>query len=77
MNRNSSIITVGLCPSWDTVCRFDGIEWGEHKTVSSTDTRPAGKALNISPYNSNYESDVYSLPPEPRAVASAVVGYQE
>jgi hypothetical protein len=36
-----------------------------------------GKALNISPYNSNYESDVYSLPPEPRAVASAVVGYQE
>ncbi|MBW7992878.1 MAG: hypothetical protein FVQ84_23085 [Planctomycetes bacterium] len=48
MNRYSSIITVGLCPSWDTVCRFDGIEWGEHKTVSSTDSRPAGKALNIS-----------------------------
>ncbi|MCP4261515.1 MAG: hypothetical protein GY774_29035 [Planctomycetes bacterium] len=48
MNRNSSIITVGLCPSWDTVCRFDGIEWGEHKTVSSTDSWPAGKALNIS-----------------------------
>jgi 1-phosphofructokinase family hexose kinase len=39
---------VGLCPSWDTVCRFYGIEWGEHKTVSSADTRPAGKALNIS-----------------------------
>lgn len=48
MNRNSSIITVGLCPSWDTVCRFDGIDWGEHKTVSSADSRPAGKALNIS-----------------------------
>lgn len=48
MNKNSSIITVGLCPSWDTVCRFDGIEWGEHKTVSSADSRPAGKALNIS-----------------------------
>ena len=48
MNRYSSIITVGLCPSWDTVCRFDGIEWGEHKTVSSADSRPAGKALNIS-----------------------------
>jgi len=48
MNRNSSIITVGFCPSWDTVCRFDGIEWGEHKTVSSADSRPAGKALNIS-----------------------------
>ena len=48
MNRYSSIITVGLCPSWDTVCRFDGIDWGEHKTVSSADSRPAGKALNIS-----------------------------
>ncbi|MHC4586387.1 MAG: 1-phosphofructokinase family hexose kinase, partial [Planctomycetota bacterium] len=48
MNRYSSIITVGLCPSWDTVCRFDGIEWGQHKTVSSADSRPAGKAMNIS-----------------------------
>ena len=48
MDRKSSIITVGLCPSWDTVCRFDGIDWGEHKTVSSADSRPAGKALNIS-----------------------------
>ena len=48
MSKNHSIITVGLCPSWDTVCRFDGIEWGEHKTVSSADSRPAGKALNIS-----------------------------
>jgi 1-phosphofructokinase family hexose kinase len=48
MNRNSYIITVGLCPSWDTVCRFDGIDWGEHKMVSSADSRPAGKALNIS-----------------------------
>ncbi|MBC8471516.1 MAG: hypothetical protein H8D56_18800 [Planctomycetes bacterium] len=48
MNRYSSIITVGLCPSWDTVCRFDGIEWGQHKTVSSADSWPAGKAMNIS-----------------------------
>ena len=36
-----------------------------------------GEALNISPYNSNYESDVYALPPEPRAVANAVVGWRE
>ena len=36
-----------------------------------------GKALNISPYNSDYEQDIHSLPPEPRAVANAVVGYQE
>ncbi len=34
-----------------------------------------GKILNISPYNSNYEKNVYSLPPEPRAVANAVIGY--
>ncbi|GAF76029.1 unnamed protein product, partial [marine sediment metagenome] len=34
-----------------------------------------GKILNISPYNSNYEKNVYSLPPEPRAVTNAVIGY--
>jgi hypothetical protein len=31
------------------------------------------KVLNISPYNSEYEKDVYSLPPEPRAIASAII----
>jgi len=31
--------------------------------------------LNISPYNHDYERNVYSLPPEPRSVANAVVGY--
>ncbi len=35
------------------------------------------KVLNISPYNSNYENNVYSLPPEPRAVANAVIGWQD
>ena len=29
--------------------------------------------LNISPYNHDYEKDVYSLPPEPRAVANAIM----
>ncbi len=33
--------------------------------------------LNISPYNSNYEQNIYSLTPEPRAVANAVLIYQE
>ena len=42
------IITVGLSPSWDVVCWLDGIDWGEHKTVSQVSIRPAGKALNIS-----------------------------
>jgi hypothetical protein len=34
-----------------------------------------GETLNISPYNHDYERNVYSLPPEPRSVANAVVGY--
>ena len=36
-----------------------------------------GKVLNISPYNSRYEENIYSLPPEPRAVSNAVLGYLE
>ncbi len=31
--------------------------------------------LNISPYNKDYEKNVYALPPKPRAVANAVIGY--
>jgi len=34
-----------------------------------------GHTKNISPYNHNYEENIYSLPPEPRAVSSAVIGY--
>ncbi|MCH8317335.1 MAG: phosphodiester glycosidase family protein, partial [Bacteroidetes bacterium] len=34
-----------------------------------------GKTLNISPYNHQYEKDIYSLPPEPRPVANAVMGW--
>ena len=34
-----------------------------------------GYTLNISPYNSKYEQDVYALPPEPRAVSNAIIGY--
>jgi len=36
-----------------------------------------GKTLNISPYNQNYEMDIYSLPPQPRAVSNVVIGWQE
>ncbi len=35
------------------------------------------KILNISPYNKEYEKDIYSLPPEPRFVANAVLGWRE
>ncbi|MEN8201734.1 MAG: phosphodiester glycosidase family protein [Bacteroidota bacterium] len=36
-----------------------------------------GRTLNISPYNSAYESNAYSLPPEPRAVSNAIIGYTQ
>lgn len=34
-----------------------------------------GQPINISPYNKNYEQNVCALPPEPRAVANAIIGY--
>jgi hypothetical protein len=33
------------------------------------------EALNISPYNRDYERNVYSMPPQPRAVSNAVIGF--
>ncbi len=33
--------------------------------------------LNISPYNSRYEEDIYALPPEPRAVSNVIIGFIE
>jgi len=35
----------------------------------------SGNTLNISPYNSRYEENIYSLPPEPRAVSNVIMGY--
>lgn len=48
MRFNGKIITIGLSPCWDTVCRLNGADWGQHKVMSASSTRPAGKALNIS-----------------------------
>jgi hypothetical protein len=31
--------------------------------------------LNVSPYNSKYEQDKYALPPEPRSVSNAIIGF--
>ncbi len=36
-----------------------------------------GKVLNISPYHPGYQQNVFSLPPEPRAVSNAVIGYRQ
>jgi exopolysaccharide biosynthesis protein len=35
-----------------------------------------GTAVNISPYNHAYEDNIFSLPPEPRAVLNVVLGYR-
>ena len=48
MSTSSKIVTIGLCPCWDTVCQLEGVDWGQHKVISSASSRPAGKALNIS-----------------------------
>ncbi|WKK65697.1 phosphodiester glycosidase family protein [Lutimonas zeaxanthinifaciens] len=36
-----------------------------------------GEVMNISPYNKNYEKDIYALPPEPRFVANTIMGWIE
>lgn len=36
-----------------------------------------GETLNISPYNVDYERNIFSLPPQPRAVSNAVIGFKK
>jgi glycosyltransferase involved in cell wall biosynthesis len=58
------------------------LKYGMHKAMGFD---PGGSStlvvdstiMNISPYNKNYEEDIYSLPPEPRFVANAIVGWIE
>ncbi|MGI9543301.1 MAG: phosphodiester glycosidase family protein [Cyclobacteriaceae bacterium] len=58
------------------------ISYGAHKAMGfdpggSSTLVVDGKLLNISPYNSLYEKDIYSLPPEPRFVSNAILGWQQ
>lgn len=48
MARRGNIITVGIRPAWDVLCKIDGLEWGDHKTIDQQHAVPAGKALNVS-----------------------------
>ena len=56
------------------------LKYGMHKAMGFD---PGGSStlvvdntiMNISPYNKNYEKDIYALPPEPRFVANAIVGW--
>jgi 1-phosphofructokinase len=45
--KADKIITVGLSPCWDRTIEIDGVNWGQHKIISSQRISPAGKALNI------------------------------
>ena len=58
------------------------ISYGAHKAMGfdpggSSTLVVDGKLLNISPYNSLYDKDIYSLPPEPRFVSNAILGWQQ
>jgi len=43
----NKIITIGLSPCWDKTIEIAGIDWNQHKIISSSKIIPAGKALNI------------------------------
>ena len=58
------------------------LKYGMHKAMGfdpggSSTLVVGGKIMNISPYNKNYEKNIYSLPPEPRFVANTVMGWIE
>lgn len=52
------------------ICNAMGFDPGGSSTLVVD-----GETKNISPYNHEYEKNVYSLPPEPRAVSNAVIGF--
>jgi hypothetical protein len=58
------------------ILRLQGMETAMGFDPGGSSTLVVGdKTLNISPFNSAYEKDVYALPPEPRAVSNAMVGF--
>jgi 1-phosphofructokinase len=48
IEHKGRIITLGLTPAWDMICRGSHLAWGEHPVLEQQTLRPAGKALNIS-----------------------------
>ncbi len=58
------------------------LKYGMHKAMGfdpggSSTLVVGGKVMNISPFNKNYEKDIYALPPEPRFVANTIMGWIE
>jgi exopolysaccharide biosynthesis protein len=35
------------------------------------------RMLNIPPYNQSYETNIYSAPPQPRAISNVIIGWQQ
>ncbi len=59
-----------------TVLRRQGMEKAMGFDPGGSSTLVVGeRILNISPYNSNYMSGEFALPPEPRAVSNAIIGF--
>jgi 1-phosphofructokinase len=48
MESTGRIITIGLSPAWDIVCRGVRLDWGRHAEIDEQVVRPAGKAMNVS-----------------------------
>ncbi|MFH1614903.1 MAG: PfkB family carbohydrate kinase [Planctomycetota bacterium] len=48
MSSKNRVITIGLCPCWDTICQVKRLEWADHAVVDARYDAPAGKALNVS-----------------------------
>jgi hypothetical protein len=55
--------------------KFDMVDAMGFDPGGSSTLVVGGQTKNISPYNHEYEKNIYSLPPEPRAVSNAVIGY--
>ncbi|APZ45398.1 hypothetical protein BW723_03365 [Polaribacter reichenbachii] len=58
------------------------LKYGMHKAMGfdpggSSTLVVNNEIMNISPYNKNYEKNIYALPPEPRFVANAILGWIE
>ena len=48
MDNDGGIVTIGVSPAWDIICRGADLDWGRHPVIDEQVIRPAGKALNIS-----------------------------
>jgi hypothetical protein len=59
-----------------TILRKQGMEKAMGFDPGGSSTLVVGnRTLNISPYNVDYMTNKYALPPEPRAVSNAIIGF--